>query len=656
MGQVTINGNTYIYIGEIQRAKLPPLSPPIRTQGIQRFEDIQTASSVKFPVPSLGFGLARIRDINDPRQYLRFWNSTLETRFGSAVTLPPLDQNATDPASNAPGASRFGGLEHKGTLSGFWTNFITPNYEVEEYEWDGDWDNITIIIEGTAGLTTNPPTIFDGCIHKTERFCLYAWANDHKVRAAAASSWSDAGGTGWPANLFANSVTFDEDLDGGLLLDFGDTLLAYLWDETNAEVEVWKSTDAGANWSSVVNIPSGNGPTGKAIYFDQDGTVAPLVGTREGVYAIDIAGSTADLILSLRSQPDDNNCRRMTVWNGRLYVPTGDGGMLRYGPLGNGVWEAVPVGPNLDDGLPSDRQGYVTSMVATNNWLLVAYGGASASTKASIFAYEEQHEHLLAGDRGGWHHLWQNATANRKIDWLAVSEQADGTVRLHWSVRTATNDTDMRYMEKPLTNPQSETVANEASGFVERPDFNAGFPRFNAAWLQLAVDAADLSAATTGEHINESYFLNGGTGETALGHFLSGDKDLDLGSGAGVSAVSFRSKETLKRDSGGANTDTPRLREVEWVYQKRPPAKYDFTMTLDLVKSAEVQRAPVETVVSRLTTAESTVTLIALLHRGVSSTNVLVEDLAFLDTIPAQDKAGGEQRGSFARIVLREVG
>lgn len=644
MGIVILNGKDYEIKGEVRRFSLEPFAQAFRPIGLQRREGIVTASSFVFPPPTGGFGLARLRDIDDPKQALRFWDSTLETRFGSQVTLAPLNQDASEHASSNVMKT---GVEHKGTLYGIFTELsATPEHFIGAYHWAAagtfNWGDTR---NGISGGQVNPAVPLDVITHKTSKFLLWALTNDHKISSAAANTWAAAEGTGWPANLLADSVTRNEDIDAGLLLDFGNTLLAFLWDENNGEIKVWKSTDSGTNWTSVVTVGSSNGPTGVAVFFDQNGDIAPVVGTREGIYAIDLTNSTASRILSLADQPSNDNCRRMAVWNGDLYVPLGDGGTLRVRHHGSGQFSVTPVGPNLDDGLPSERQGHVTWMLPTSQWLFVAYGGHTASTKASIFAY----------DGLGWHHIFQNGTANQEIDWIGISDRDDGTLRMHISVRTGTNSTDMRFLEKPLTNPKSESVRCESSGSLTRPEFDGGMPKVDTAWLEVFYDAADLSASTAGEYINIDYGLDGDDPATDLGDILSGDKDLQFASGVGVSGNSISVKETYNRDSGD-NTQTPKGRSLEVTYLKQPVDLFGFGFEVDIVSSARHVNGGVEEVIANLTTAQASVTLVTLKYGKASQVNVRVRAIEGLEqlTEPANAFDEGERHGT-VKVLCEQV-
>lgn len=664
MPVVTLNGKTYHVKGNIIRRSQQPEAEAFRTIGLQRRENIITSSSLVFPGGGLrGFGIQRVRDINNLHELARFWDSTLETRFGQ-ITLALLDQDATDAsaAAGTVGAMKMG-LEHAGHLFGFWTTTNAGNEDLYSFTYgSGSWDNNEKKIEeGTV-----PSSILDAVAHKTRRFVLYANSDDIRLYSSetttATTDWTVRGNPGttanWPNNQLADAVTGDEQIDAGLLLSFGNTLLCFYWDEDNGTIACVESADNGGTWAAslTTNLSSANGPTGVEAFYGLDGLPAPVVGTAEGVYALDFTNNVLNLIAPLPT--NTNNCRRMKVWNGDLYVPTGDGGMVRVRHLGSGAFQIRPCGPNKDDGLPSDTQGRVTYMFPSDRWLFAAYSGNSASTKARILAFDggvEDDE----GIHGGWHHIYKHGTANREINWFAISG-VGGTTILHASVRTGTNTSDMRYFEKPLTNPKSEALKCELSGTITRPSIDGGFPDINAAWLRVSVDADDLSAADTGEYITIKYGLNGAAADTTtLGNILSGQKYQNFGSGLGVSGINITLQEVYTRDAGD-NTQTPKGRSTAITYLKRPDELEAWSFDIDLLETANNGGATrgVETIIAELEALRppTQIVLVAFAYEGVTGKNVIVEPLVWAEQVdePESTRRYGWRTG-MVTVTVREV-
>lgn len=90
--------------------------------------------------------------------------------------------------------------------------------------------------------------------------------------------------------------------------------------------------------------------------------------------------------------PTTTNGRGMIHHQGDLYIPVGRD-LLRWTADG----QILNMGLNNVDGLPSDRQGRVISLVSLNNWLVAGIEPTTSisSGKASVWAW----------NRDGWHHI-----------------------------------------------------------------------------------------------------------------------------------------------------------------------------------------------------------------------------------------------------------
>lgn len=662
-----MNGLKYVIRKAVKRKSQQPFADAFRTIGVQQRVDVQTRSSFVLPTPIYGFGLSRIRDMNDPKQVQRFWDSTCETRFPGQITLPALNQDATEPSNPATYTLKAmkRGLEHAGVLFGFWSALKNDGTQaIYSFTNNGSsWNNNPVLVynAGVDSLSANViVSLADAVVHKGLRWVLTSSTQDggggstpsqwgiYSAPAGAAASYTSKMNASWPAGG-ASSATYptseDQNNDGGLLLDYGNTLIAVLWGTAANTIGVYYSTNSGAAWTAGATIISANGPTGVAIYYDQAGNVAPVIGTREGVYALNSTFATATLILPMTSTQDVNNGRRMAVWNSTLYVPTGDGGMLSYFWDGS-VAHITPMGPNLYDGLPVDTQGHVVNLLPSSQWLFASYSGSGAATKAR----------LLAWDGIGWHSYFKNGTVNQEIDWMLVST-VGGTQEMHVAVRTGANATDMRYVEKPLVNPYSDaTFKYDTAGYIIRPDFNAGFPDINAAWLKVNLE---MVSPTASETITESYFTNGGAVSTSLGALNSTTPSANFGSGVGVSAISVQLTETYAR--GPTNTNSPQGRTTQLSYLKRPDELEEWAFIVDLKATAEPEpnsQRNVETIIAELRALRppTQIILVVFNYGQNGPRNVVVDPFSaneMLDEL--YGPIANEEREGLVTVTCREV-
>lgn len=95
MAEITLNSKRYS--GDfIDRQTAEAFAQVIRRQGLSQQIDLQSPDSKVFGPLTGGFGRSRIPShlSNDPAQYLRFFDSRCETRFGTTY-LAILNEDST---------------------------------------------------------------------------------------------------------------------------------------------------------------------------------------------------------------------------------------------------------------------------------------------------------------------------------------------------------------------------------------------------------------------------------------------------------------------------------------------------------------------------------------------------------------------------------
>ena len=256
--------------------------------------------------------------------------------------------------------------------------------------------------------------------------------------------------------------------------------------------------------------------------------------------------------------------------------------------------------------------GYGTYAVSSNDWLIFAYGGNAAGKKAWIGAYSGQGS--VGDDRSaGFHFIFQNDTANREIDWMALSPADDGNMRLHFQERLTTTTVSLEFILNPLAHPDSGVTINYvASGVQDRPRLDMGFPFDNAAFFEVGLEADDLSGSTSGEYINLDYGVNDATPSTDIGNILSGTRKLQIASGAGVEGREIQIRENYARS--GTTANTPKGYDMEITYKKKlnkTTAGNDesdsyrrWTMDVDIVQTANQENRNAQAVLGDLYEAE----------------------------------------------------
>jgi hypothetical protein len=679
MGEGLVRLNSVDYVIEsfdvsgrevlVHRESVEQLGQLQRQIGRQQQDQISTYSSQIFPNFALGFGRDRIDSDSADKvnEYRRFFDSTSDTRWNFATYLGILDEDSTE--ANLDTVVRVSAL-FKGNLWSFWEHFVSPDYLIAARSYTGStttWGG-----GATWGVVdTNPKLVLDVIAHKTHMIVLWAYTNDHLIqRSTNGTTWA-AATTPPTVNLFTNNVTANEDIDGGLLAQSGNHVIATVWHESNGTITFFSSADAGDVWGDeAVDIASGNGPQGVAIYPDIDGVDKLYVGTREGLYLVDTTVSTWTFQLVFPMPAHNDNCRRMTVHNGALWFAQGTDDdspapMYRMTVEGDRRIFEIGIGLSAGDGVPSDLLGPVRWMHSVQDQLFYSVGGGKASRKARIMAVRED-------DRGriSHHSMFAHGTANQKIVWVTLSADDDGTPRLHYAARTASNVTNSRFLGQPLVNPQSGvSIKRQASSYIDLPYIDGGgMPSLLAAWLRVGIHAFDLSASNSGEFINVDTDIVADLGTLTargsfsdLGDYLSGTRTQDINSGAGTSGLSLALRVNLLRDSS-VNTHTPKLKDVEVDYYKFVPRVVRFRFMVNLNKTAERDDRQPEAVITQLETVEALSTLPTFQYANMTATNVRVKPLVWLEEPYSEGDAFVEvvpdtlsQRGGFCLVEVEEV-
>ena len=521
--------------------------------------------------------------------------------------------------------------------------------------WSSDTSDPWGVVAAAVGGTSSSPV--DLISHKTRMIALSSNEDDHLTHHSTDGVTWTVSSTPITAGLLADDTTAHEDIDAGLLASGETELYAAVWDEDGGTVTFFSSTNVGTAWSDeTLDIASGNGPQGIAIYPDIDGVDKLYVGTREGLYLVDTSLSTWTATHVYPMPPHNDNCRRMTVHQGALWFGQGvnddsPAPVIKMTVQGDSRIFDTRMGLDQGDSLTVDALGPIRRMKSSGKYLFVSMGGGAASRKGRVMVHNGQ----------GWHTARQNGTADQEIQWIDVSPDDDGTQRLLYSVRTDANTHDVNFLANPTVNPESGVALKyESSGFIDLPYVDGGLPHHKKTWAKNSVNAIDISASTSGEYINVDYGVDDGSGglqarnSTDLGNILSGTSQLEFGSGAGVGSVNLGARINLHRD-GGSTAHSPVLHDVDFSFWPVIPHLERYTFLVDLNSTAQARGQNVRDVISDLETCLDLATLPAFKYAGVS-TNVRVESVQSFDELgnnPGVDSSA--RREGLVQVTCAEV-
>ncbi|MCJ7612141.1 MAG: hypothetical protein MUP19_07755, partial [Candidatus Aminicenantes bacterium] len=278
--------------------------------------------------------------------------------------------------------------------------------------------------------------------------------------------------------------------------------------------------------------------------------------TAEGLFAIDVYAQKA--YKQEVRYPLTTQAKCGMYWNGAVYISTGMG-IAKI--TGNDVTQ---FGPDEDDGLNTDYQGYITDMIGSSHWVIVAVAGG---TKDSIL---KRHETM-----GGWHQVYTSSTAVETLCYSPASLYAPG--RLWFG--DATNVKWVQFPDYTHDVTKVATYTYAATGDLI-------LPRFSTLSIipKIAIKCEALSQDLTGTGDNENvtvyYRTDNNAGWTSLGEFTtSPHPTLPFGSSLGTSFNDIQFKLTFAR-TAATTTDTPKIRAFAFKYLTLPStvSMWQFTV------------------------------------------------------------------------------
>ena len=460
--------------------------------------------------------------------------------------------------------------------------------------------------------------------HKGKLIALTAESDDHRTYFSDDGvAWTRAT-TDVTAGLLANDTTANEDIDAGLLVNYGQELVAVVWDEDSGAITFFSSTNNGVTFADeTTQIPSVGGPHGVAVYPDTDGTTKIYVSTYEGIYAVDGTVSTWTYDLIVPMTPHTNNGRRMTTHGGSLWFAQGvdadtPAPIYRMTVRGNTRDVDSGFGLNAGDGVPKELLGSVNWMKSAGDFLFISVGGHDGA--------DDRFSRILAYNGLGWHSVTEHGTADKPIEWIDVGAGDDATPRLHYGVRTSSSASDARFLEQPLVNPRSgvsikrEDDSAGVVGYIDLPYIDLGMPHESKNFLRAHVNAEDLNSSASDEYISIQYGKDDAVRTTtALGNFTSATTANTFASNAGESAKNIGLRVNLLR--GSTNTNTPKLKDIiveGMVVPGNGNLTYQHEMIIDIDQTAMALDVGTETIYDNLKTLLATVTLVDFEFGGES--------------------------------------
>jgi hypothetical protein len=489
-----------------------------------------------------------------------------ETRFPGSFTLPPKVTNYSTPGSGTMTT----GIDFNGT----WVfSLASAIYTLSE--------------AGTYTLKDMlPATPRDACLFNSRVF--YALSSTGSNNGY--SYWT---GTGAATDVASPNVMNFKVWDGRI------------WALDNAGVLYYSTTGDSGTWITRAALPypynTSTYTKRLTVYNDASGDPIIYAVTRTGLFSYDAVNNKwfeTNASWYINNQASDPSVMYDAVWNGSLYI-SGDRSVFRY-TVTNSISELVDIGPSQFQNWPSDSDGAISGLCATNDGLYILTNsfnyGDSAVNYNTVMFYNGL----------GWHHLWTDrytdstprntmsigvyrGTSTPYILWTAVDSILSVAYTSVYGIPVIVNN----------QNPLFSTVRTyESSSAVILPWFDADYHDQVKIAQQLRVKVSGASANAAGTelcYVAISYRLNfdntGSWTELSPYVYTNGETVIPIGTvynnaiygsmnpqGLEFNSIQFR----LNFVRNSTTTSAPKLESMTLDFIRKEEVLRGYQVTLDL--------------------------------------------------------------------------
>lgn len=614
--EVSINAVRYRAKGPVTQSLISQFAPKYIIGDITK--DSQQRASVWAPTFLGGIGKDKVKP-GEPSN--RAWWSTLPLRYDRLVLPQLVTQTA---ASGVTGSFTIGAM---GELA----NEIYAVFGTDVRKYNNTTDS------WGSSLATLPANATNALNFRMNNVVYLAFAT--------------TGGYTYTSD----GTTWTDDTRDALYLAYWDDRL---WGIDNTGL-LWWSSQIGSEQDDA-QLPLPNGSTnGLFVARNAAGSLVLFAATTFGLFAHDDATKKwLPTELALPYHPD--NGKGSTRWRNSTYVPSGLG-CYQYIQGDNNAVVTV-MGPDRDDGVPSDRRGVIRQLVATHNDLLAILDGTVAPAAQTSLPTRGVGNHhgvvmdpdvgyssILGWDELGWDVKWTSGTDQERITAGHVSNAYD-TYRFWFAQNLRVSFLPLR---RDITNPNEITTLT----------YSAGTEELLTPWLDIGQDADGLALsvkvevddATSTETVTPAYATNYSTTFTSFAAITAnGTTEYLFPNSTAPSGTAFRAiRFRLRLVRGTTTTLSPAVISLTFLYRKKLPAKYGFTVELDLSKD---YKTTVKQMRDSLRTALESTALVELSYRNDTGTDLGATDRRFyVDVVEATnlEETGDIEIGS-SQVVMIE--
>ena len=616
--EVSINAVRYPIVGRVTQKLINQFAPKFITGDINK--DSQQRASIWAPRFHKGIGKRRVRPGEESD---RAWWSTLQIRYDGHLVLPQL---ATLTA--ASGVSFSGNIGAIGELA----NEIYAAFGIAVRKYNNSTDS------WGSTLATLPAVATDAITFRLNNVVYLAFAT--------------TGGYTYTSD----GVAWTDDTKDVLYLAYWDNRL---WGIDNTGLLWWSSQIGSEQDGAQLPLPNGS-VTKLFVGRNAAGTLILFAGTTSGLFAHDDE-NTKWLFTELALPYHPDNGKGSIRWRDSIYIPSGLG-VYRYIQGSNQAVVTV-MGPDRDDGVPSDNRGIIRQLIGTHNDLLAILDSTSAPGALTTFVTRGASTHhgvvidpdvgfssILGWNEVGWEVKWLGGSAEQAITWAHISN-AYSRYRLWWA-----QNQRIYFMpvQRDIQNPQESTTLTYASTSKE----------LITPWLEVGQDADGLALsakvevddATSTETVGVDYATNLSTAWTALGTITAnGTTEYLFPNSTAPAGTAFRSiRFRLRLVRGSTTTVSPDVLSLTFLYRKKLAAKYGFSFSLNLEKDyGDTTRKQMR---DSLRTALESNALVEFTYRNDSATDLGATDRRFyVDIVEATNlEETGENESGLSEVLMVE--
>ena len=400
-----------------------------------------------------------------------------------------------------------------------------------------------------------------------------------------------------------------------------------LWGIGN-DGQLWYATTLGTEvLDAKLPLPDGH-VTDLFVARNASGNPVIYAMTKEGLFAHDFSNNKfveTQLALPFHNENGKGSIR----WRDSVYIPAGLG-IYKYINGSNSAVVSI-VGPDRDDGLPSDNRGSIAGLLGTHNDLIALIDGTLTPSNVDMFASGNESSvisdttgfsAILGYNEIGWEVKWTAAGTDqgKKITSGYVTDvggnlSSTNPYRLYWGFN---GELYYQQLQSDVINPNQVVnykYEDDVDGLHYTAWFSADQVEVDKLALELKIETDDCTSTQT---VAVAYALDyDDSSYTSLGTITTNQvTTYTFGSSLGTAFRAIQFKLTLATDTENASPDVVNM---SLIYRKKLESKFGWAVNIDMNKEYKGNSSKV--LRSNILSAIQSNTLLEFTFRDDTTTN-----------------------------------